>query len=204
MNNWPSDIVLNPSNAMLDKPESYNPIFTTDDSTKMLVKHDFIRYLSSHIFGTSSGTDLFNNETQMLNALNTIGNNVFQNDISGVLWQYSATNPNPQITETYLLDISNNYYYTTDYMDGRQNICRELFQQLIHTNATRFSQLNSPTNNNLFSLPILAGDTISFLYTIHPAEGQELLTGVDTIPSRNYEIRIVIDDGTNSNTSPVD
>jgi hypothetical protein len=85
-------------------------------------------------------------------------------------------------------------------MDTRNNICRELFQQLIYSNVERFNQLYSSTNDNLFNLPIIAGDTISFLYKIHPSEGQELLTGVDPIPARTYQIKIVIDDGSNINT----
>jgi hypothetical protein len=50
----------------------------------MLVKHDFIRYISN-LFNTPYGTDLFSNETELITDLNNLG------DITtGVLFQINA------------------------------------------------------------------------------------------------------------------
>jgi hypothetical protein len=50
----------------------------------MLVKHDFIRYISNNLFNTH-GTDLFSNETELITDLNNLG------DITtGVLFQINA------------------------------------------------------------------------------------------------------------------
>lgn len=203
MTNWPTNFNMNPSNAMLGQPESYGAIFQAPDPSEMLVKHDFIRYLADKLFGTPMATDLFSNESQLLNTLNTIGNNIFQNDISGILWEFSTTNPNPQTSSSYLLDASLNYYYTTNDMNTNNNICRELFQQLFHFNPHRFNNL-TPDNNNLFSMPIINGDTISFQYTINPDSNQHKLTGVAPLPARVYTIKIIVDEGSHSNITPTD
>jgi hypothetical protein len=51
----------------------------------MLVKHDFIRYISNNLFNTPYGTDLFSNETELITDLNNLG------DITtGVLFQINA------------------------------------------------------------------------------------------------------------------
>jgi hypothetical protein len=52
---------------------------------EMLVKHDFIRYISNNLFNTPYGTDLFSNETELITDLNNLG------DITtGVLFQINA------------------------------------------------------------------------------------------------------------------
>jgi hypothetical protein len=203
MTNWPTNFNMNPSNSMLSAPESTGAMYRADEPTEMLVKHDFIRYLAQKLFGTPMATDLFSNESQLLNTLTNIGNNVFQRDISGLLWEVSTTNPNPQLTETYKFDASLNYYYTTDYMTTNHNICRELLQQLIQFNPDRFNNL-IPDNNNLFSIPIIYGDTINFQYTINPDPNQHRVTGVAPFGGRVYTIKIIVDDGSHSNITPTD
>ena len=126
-----------------------------------------------------------------------------ERDISNVLWQVSTTNPNPQLTETYKFDASLNYYYTTDYMTTNKNICRELFQQMIKFNPDRFNDLVLD-NNNLFSIPIINGDTISFQYTINPDPNQHTITNVPPFGGRVYTIKIVVDDGSHSNITTTD
>ena len=45
MDKWPYNLTLNPANGMMDQSRSYNPIQVTTPN-KMLLKHDFIRYLA--------------------------------------------------------------------------------------------------------------------------------------------------------------
>jgi hypothetical protein len=70
-------------------------------------------------------------------------------------------------------------------------------------NLDRFSLLTKNTDG-LYPIPILAGDSISFTYTISPSTGQHLLTKVNPISERTYKILIIIDEGTGVNTTPVD
>ena len=169
----------------------------------MLIKHDFIRYLAEKLFGSHMAADLFSNQSELIDSLSSTGTDIYQNDISGILWKYSATNSNPQLSSTYLFDGSSNFYYTTDLMTTNDNIGRELLQQMLHFNVGRFSNL-IPDRNNLISLPILSGDNISFNYTINPAPNQNELTGVPPFPGRIYKIRIIVDDGSHENTIPID
>jgi hypothetical protein len=203
MNYWPTNVKINPSNGMLDQPDSLGAISNVDIPTQMLIKHDFVRYLAEKLFGTYMATDLFSNQSELIDTLSISGNDIYQNDISGILWKYSATNRSPQISSSYVLDGSSNFYYTTDLMTTNDNIGRELLQQMLHFNVGRFSNL-TPDRNNLISLPILSGDNINFNYTINPAPDQNELTGVPPIPGRIYKIKIIVDDGTHSNTIPVD
>jgi len=169
----------------------------------MLIKHDFIRYLAKNLFGTAMATDLFSNLSDMITSLDSIGGGVFQNDISGVLWEFSTVNPNPTLSAGYVHDDNLNMYYTTDIMTTNNNIGRELLQQLLYFNPGRFANLR-PDRNNLISLPIWNGDSINFNYIVNPAPDQNELTGVPPFPGRPYRIKIIVDDGSHSNTQPVD
>jgi hypothetical protein len=88
-------------------------------------------------------------------------------------------------------------------MTTNHNICRELLQQLIQFNPDRFNN-PIPDNNNLFSIPIIYGDTINFQYTINPDPNQHRVTGVAPFGGRVYTIKIIVDDGSHSNITPTD
>jgi hypothetical protein len=94
-------------------------------------------------------------------------------------------------------------YATTDELTTNENICRELFQQLLFKKVSRFSLL-SKNSDGLFPIPILKGDTITYTYTVSPSEGQNNLTGVEPFGGRVYKIVIIIDDGEHTNTIPLD
>jgi hypothetical protein len=72
MSAWPASLLINPSNAMLDKGDSSSPILSVGIPSKMLVKHDFLRYLALKLFNTAQGVDLFNNESALISNLNTV------------------------------------------------------------------------------------------------------------------------------------
>lgn len=203
---WPTNVIINPSDSMMDKAGSVNPILTVPLATEMLVKHDFIRYLALKLFNTAMGTDLFSNEGALLNDLNAKGL-VAWTDISENLWQYSSTNTtSPEIDNMgILIDPSSNELCTTDHFSGNTNLCRELYQQLIYTSSGRARFQNVVLDgNNQAPIPFIAGDSISFLYTIHPAAGQNTVTGVSAFGGRSYRIKLQIVSSGASNTVPTD
>jgi len=201
MENWPAGLVINPVNAMLDKSGSANAITQVGIPNKMLVKHDFIRYLALKLFNTPSGVDLFNNENELIAHLNDMGNSSYQNDISGSLWKY-ATNASTAIDNTnFILDASSNVKCTTDHLTSNDNICRELFNQILYANKSRFSDISLNTLG-VRSLPILTGDSISYRFTVFPKAGQNDITGVAAFGGRSYRIKLlVVADATGENTT---
>lgn len=205
-NEWPTDVIINPSDSMMDKAGSVNPILTVPLSTEMLVKHDFIRYLALKLFNTAMGTDLFSNEGALLNDLNAKGL-VAWTDISENLWEYATTNTSSAEIDNMgvLLDPSSNQLCTTDHFSGDTNLCRELYQQLVFTSSGRSRFQNVILDgNNQAPIPFIAGDSISFLYTINPAANQHNVTGVSAFGGRSYKIKLQIVSSGASNTVPTD
>lgn len=202
---WPTDVIINPSDSMMDKAGSANAIITVPLATEMLVKHDYIRYLALKLFNTAMGTDLFSNEGALLGDLNAKGL-VAWTDISTNLWKYSSTNTTTTIDNMgILIDPSSNELCTTDHLTAQDNLCRELYQQLIYTQSGR-SRFQSVLldGNNQAPIPFYAGDSISFLYTIHPAAGQNEITNVPAFGGRAYRIKLQIVSSGASNTVPTD
>lgn len=204
MDNWPANPRLNPVNAMMDRPESANALFNASIPSEMLVKHDFIRYLSQKLFNTPMATDLFSNEGELLNHLNSLGELVYQ-DISATLWKYATTSsrPVPQDVTSGFVISHTGLKATTNDLPTLDNLGFVLTNKLLETVPYRFNNLQLDSRN-LFRLPILAGDTISFTVTINPCPGQNELTGVPPFNGRTYKIRIVIDNGSRINTIPTD
>jgi len=67
--NWPT---LNPANAMMSHAASASPIASGFAANKMMIAHDYTRYLAQELFGTYHGVDLFNNEVALLQNLRLI------------------------------------------------------------------------------------------------------------------------------------
>ena len=192
MANWPS---LNPSNAMLDHTSSTNPIATVGSdgsnlaANKMMVCHDYTRYLAVKLFSTHFGVDLFNNEPELLQNLRTVTGVASSGqtwyDISASLVAVSTTGDHTGIVTG---DASGNYM--TNAQTANTNICKSLFDQLMGASASRFSGLG---NSGTFqSIPFAADDTISFKLTIAAATNQHNLTGVSAIGNRVYKIKLVM------------
>ena len=197
---WPS---LNPVNAMLDASASgaSGAIATANNSgvlssNKMLVAHDFVRYLAQKLFGTHYGVDLFNNEVNLLKDLRAICNDSSSGhtwyDIVSKITAVGTSGTNANIVGTAGSKYMTNADTTTS------NLCRELLQQLIGSALPRFSSV-LPTDGAQ-PLPFEENDSISFKLTIAPATGQENLTNVAAFSSRSYEIRLVMVSTTPSNT----
>ncbi len=204
MDKWPHNVEMNPSNAMLDQSRSYNPIYVANDPRTMLVKHDFIRYLAEELFNTHHGTDLIHNETGLVSNLSSLGNEVYQSDISGILWKYSTTSTYP-LGSGFVIDPVTGLKATTNDNTSDENICWLLLNRLLQVVPERFSDIGSVIDSSgVFPIPILQGDSINFTFTINPAENQHELTDVSEISPRKYQIKLIVDDGTGTNTIPFD
>jgi hypothetical protein len=195
MGQWPSDLVINPANAALDYPiyssgaiavQSYNE--DQFDSTQMMVKHDYIRYLALQLFGSHDATDIFNNETELITNLEEIGDGSVPGhvwyDISYALHRVSTTGSNMDLTtDPYTGQLSMTNAITTP-----DNLCREMFLQIAAVTPERLQNVQETSYPQ--SLLFQEGDSINFKVTIHAAENQHLLTGVNPIPSRTYQIKL--------------
>jgi uncharacterized protein YjbI with pentapeptide repeats len=199
--NWPAELKINPLHAMMNKSESTNMLGNAETfvANKMLVKHDFIRYLSLCLFNTIHGVDLFKNESDLLeNAV--YGGETNRNTIHTLLGNVSTTSSD----ESMSYDASGNKYLTND-ASGNTNLCRELLRQMVAGAPSRFGVITDA--NTPQSLPFEVDDTINFKLTLEAAPTQNVLTGVSVIPSRSYLVKLVIKSsvtGGAANTAVVD
>ena len=199
--NWPAQLKINPLHAMMNKTESVNMLGNAESFAvnKMLVKHDFIRYLSLRLFNTIHGVDLFSNESDLLeNAV--YGGETIRNSIHGLLGNVSTTSSN----ESMSYDVSGNKYLTND-VSGNTNLTRELLRQIVAGAPERFGSITDA--NTPQSLPFQPDDTINFKVTLQAAPAQNLLTGVTEIPTRSYLVKLVVKstlNGDNVNTVVAD
>ena len=206
MDHWNQNLVVNPMNAMLDKPESDNAIMQAGIPSKMLVKHDFMRFLALELFNTPSGVDLFNNESEMLQALTAVGEQSWQNDISGALWRYATTSSYPvpaDVTSGFVLDNVSGLKCTTGDMNTYENIPFLILNRILMLHPERVN-LTGLDAFGQAPIPLLAGDTISFRFQINPKPDQHLLTGVSPLPGRSYVIKLIVVSNDANNTTPVD
>jgi hypothetical protein len=197
MDEWPSTTLLNPVNGMLDQPLSWNPIIDTGVANQMLIKHDFIRYLASKLFNSANGVFMFNNVSSMISDLEDLGETMYQQDVSASLWKYAATSTTTLETG-YVVDSSTGLKATTNENSSIENICYILMKKLLDENIERFDNAIMDASG-VFSLPLLEGDTINYLVKLNPSSQQHLLTSVPEFGGRIYQIKLVIDDGTNDN-----
>jgi hypothetical protein len=201
--NWPTELKINPSNAMVNKAESLSMLGSSESyaDNKSLVKHDFTRHIAQHLFNTIHGVDLFSNETDLLENMTYMGETV-RNNIDTILSEISTTSSNGTMS----YDASGNKYLSND-SSGNTNISRELVRQITAAAAGRFYN-NDESNILLKSVPLQENDAIIFKLTITSASGQNILTGVAEIPSRSYTIKLVLKNTvttiTNANTVVVD
>jgi hypothetical protein len=206
MNRWPSHMVLAPTNGMMDQAGSSNAMLQIGIPNKMLVKHDFVRYLASSLFNTPNGVDLFNNQETLLHTLDTMGQYSWQNDISASLWKYATTSSYPvpaDVRSGFIYDQYSNLKCTTADLPMDVNLGCKMMNQLLMLQPERFNHLVLDDYGQA-PIPILAGDTIQFLFTIYPAPGQNNLTGVPAFGGRSYAIKIIIDNGEHQNTVSID
>jgi hypothetical protein len=185
MASWPA---MNPANSMLDHNSSVGPIAVGLNANKMMVAHDFTRFLAQELFGTYHGVDLFNNEVELLQNLRLIcgsGSGNTMGDIYNTLTAVSTSGDHAGIVS----DASGNYM--TNSNSANTNIGKVLFEQLAQIAPDRFATLtNSPAEQ---SIPFAVDDVISFKVTISPAANQHLLTSLaNPISARSYKVKLIM------------
>lgn len=203
MGNWDPSAVINPAHAMMDATESETPVASGFDPDRSLVKHDFVRYLAQQLFNTHKGVDLFDNENALKDDLAEKGHDAWLNDISGALWYTSEEGESDENT-------LNGEGFLTNDASGNDNLTRQLLLQMTHYAVERLVDQsgNLDINDTLEPQPIPfhIDDTISFKFTIHPADNQHQLTQREqAVVPRPYEIKLVVKDTENAvNTTPLD
>jgi uncharacterized protein YjbI with pentapeptide repeats len=193
---WPTELKINPSHAMMDQAGSLGKLGEHFTSDRSLMKHDFIRYLALRLFNTVHGVDLFRNESDLRENLTYFGENVRYN-IDGILSGISTTSSSVSMS----YDASANKYLTND-SSGNTNLCRDLMRQVAAYAPSRFYN-NGGNTADLRNVPFVENDTITFKVIVESAADQNVLTGVSSIPSRSYTIKLILNNTVTSDTNTV-
>jgi len=195
----PAELHINPTHAMMNKTESAGMLGSGVQeigADKSLVKHDFVRYIALRLFNTHYGVDLFQNEQELHENLTYLGETV-QHNIDTILSGISTTSA----IQDMAYDASGNKYLTND-ASGNTNLCRELMRQLAAADPSRFYTGGADTaTSGIRNMPLHENDSINFKLTITAAEGQNIVTGVNVIPSRTYLIKMVLKNTVNASTN---
>ena len=191
---WPTSLKINPSHAMMDRAESdgqllgagANDTYATD---KSLVKHDFIRYIALQLFNTVRGVDLFQNESDILENISYYGE-VARVGIQSVLDTVSSISADITMN----IDSSGNKY-STNTNDSITNISRELMRQIATSAPSRLTDSDvtaAAEAGSIQSVPLIENDTLNIKVTVDAAPNQNTLTNVNAIPSRTYNIKLIL------------
>ena len=189
---------INLSEATLDHVDARNPIAQLNNN--MLIANDFIRYLAQTIFGSHEASNLFVNETQLINDLtNKIDNGMTQNynifqDINAINGTDVSLNTDTDLKTLYDYRIGRYIKcYTKYFMDDNflnKNLCRELMLQMLYYSSDRFVNLENITE--IQPLPFISGDTLNFKLEIGPSPTQGFTLIQNPIQKRIYQIKIII------------
>jgi hypothetical protein len=142
------------------------------------ITYDYTRYLALKLFNTHLGVDLFNNEEELRDDLNTSFKTRF-NELLLALAARGAT------------DQSDNSSDGATHYD-KTSPSRIIFNQLIANKPARFSDITINEaevvdGQHWYYMPGEIGDKFFFLINVAAAEDQHDLTGVTTpIPVRSY------------------
>jgi hypothetical protein len=155
---------------------------------------DFTRYLATLLFNTPYGTDLFVNETELVNSVSSALLNAWgycANDLESV----SNEGNNPNIP---LVGNSPAKYLTNDF-SAVTNICRELFLQVISKAPERFTNLpqipvddvsaapiREGANYKYYYLPFIQNDCVQLRVKLYPSVNQPTF-GLPTTDTNKFE-----------------
>lgn len=194
MDSWPT---LNPANAKMDSAAIATAGIADN---KLMVAHDFTRYLADALFGTHQGVDLFNNEVALLQNLRLVcGSGAVGRTWADIVSKLTAVSTTSD-SASMVTDAAGNY--TTNAFNSADNLCRVLHRQIASVAAERFTPLANSAEPQ--SLPFAVDDAISFSVTINPAANQHELTGVAPIAARTYKIKLVMKAAANIANPAVD
>jgi hypothetical protein len=141
--------------------------------------YDFVRYLAVQLFNHHNGVDLFNNETELRNDLNT----AFKTEFNTVLINLAGEG----VTDS-----------------TGSSPAKSVLSQIIDNQPSRLQDITPyyiETDENghpWYKMPVLENDVVYFTLQVNPAANQEDLTGlVNPINARTYLIKATISAPTN-------
>lgn len=146
------------------------------------INHDYVRYLAKSLFNTSYATSLFINRDKLISSVGKSINEAW-NHMYQLIQNISNNGLHPNLLG------ASGFKYFTDEEINPDNICRELYLQLISQKPERFKNLLNCTTPQY--LPIFTGDTISIRIIINPNIGQPTFGG-DPIQPRKYIIKFIL------------
>lgn len=174
---------------------------TTLTAEESQIPQDFERYVVNSIFGNSNLLDIFNNETQVVNALYDLGTTA-TNDKNLLLKNVDIYNAMTTCPTAGQSGVDNNgWQFLTNSASTSTNICRKLLNQIQQQQPSRFSDLTDITSINLddgrklYQVPFENGDEINFLCTIKPGETQVSalnLSSPSQLTSHKYLIKFLL------------
>jgi len=195
-----TDLAINPANAMLNAAESANAVALTDKNSdafaanKSLLAHDFLRHISKNLFGTHLGVDIFNNEKELIQNIRSVCSDAAEGNVMYGI-NASVKKVSTESTDDTVVGLKGDAgsKYMTNENETNENLCRVLFGQMMENASARFAAIEDSEDEQ--PLPFEVDDSINFKLTVSPAADQHLLTRTsEDVPSRSYEIRLVIVD----------
>ena len=165
----------------------YYPDGTPLPESQQLLKYDFLRYLSRNIFNSPYGINLFTNQTELMDSMDT--------QCQLQLFKINTALP-PSSTDTNAL-------------------CTNVVSVMYKNHPERFTRNNQvEPGSNFYYVPFQPGDTLRHLITVAPAQDQmnvlqstllHMINLPASIPARKYEIiwRVMDDSHTSSTPVPI-
>ena len=154
------------------------------------ISESFLRHLANIFFGTHLAVDLFNNETDVRNDLDSQCLTVATN-ISTTISSVGLTGSDGD-----LLGSSGSYYFD-DNVTGTKNVTREILQQLMNVAMTRFEGSNlanyavdAVNQPGVYKMPFVTGDTLSYVVTMNPNGSQDALVPLGTTTPRKFKVKM--------------
>jgi hypothetical protein len=174
-----------------------DPNMNPDSNLTNYLPQDYLRYLAKKLFNTTRGVDLFANETEVLQSVNTrcrVG-------LNQILLTYLDANANGIIRDEddfIILDP-----YDPVEVAGSQKVTgnpsKKIMKQILSNDPARFLDISSnyavAGQTYWYKMPIEVGDNLYFPVTIKAPTDQQKLTQPDSttlIEDRTYLIRCVV------------
>jgi hypothetical protein len=174
-----------------------DPNMNPDSNLTNYLPQDYLRYLAKQLFNTTRGVDLFANETEVLQSVNTrcrVG-------LNQILLTYLDASANGIIRDEDDFIILNPYNPVE--VAGSQKVtgnpAKKIMKQILQNDPARFVDISSnyavAGQTYWYKVPIEVGDNLYFPVTIKAPTDQQKLTQPDSttlIGDRTYLIRCVV------------
>ena len=173
------------------------PNMNPDSNLTNYLPQDYLRYLAKCLFNTTRGVDLFANETEVLQSVNTrcrVGlNQILQNLSSNI------DGPIIRDVDDYIILDPLNPVEVAGSQKVTGNPSKKIMKQIMKNDPARFLDISSnyavTGEPYWYKVPIEVGDNLYFPVTIKAPTDQQKLTQPDSttlIEDRTYLIRCVV------------